>query len=157
MAHSKEIEAFKEALEREKSRVLALEAVQTSMQTAHRDIVSRLQDTFDQEMEALKNNVDSAHGEQVQELQSLLEERHKRVSRDTSAGQLLLVGDCPKKDVFRAVRVKSAVLRCCARFAGVMWGLVRRYRAMCVYIALGRRAANNSHSSDNCRSKFAHV
>ena len=51
------------------------------MQTAHRDIVSRMQENFDQEMEGLRNNVDSAHGEQVQELQSLLEERHKRVSR----------------------------------------------------------------------------
>lgn len=121
MAHSKEIEAFKEALERGKSRVLALEAVQTSMQTAHRDIVSRLQDTFDQEMEALKNNVDSAHGEQVQELQSLLEERHKRVSRDTSAGQLLLVGDCPKKDVFRAVKFKE---RCLDMLCAILWNYV---------------------------------
>ena len=80
MAHAKEIGAFKEALEREKSRVLALEAVQASMQTAHRDIVSRMQENFEQEMEGLRNNVDSAHGEQVQELQSLLEDRHKMVS-----------------------------------------------------------------------------
>ena len=79
-AHAKEIDAFKEALEREKSRVLALEAVQASMQTAHRDIVSRMQENFEQEMEGLRNNVDSAHGEQVQELQSLLEDRHKMVS-----------------------------------------------------------------------------
>ena len=50
------------------------------MQTAHRDIVSRMQEKFEQEMEGLRNNVDSAHGEQVQELQSLLEDRHKMVS-----------------------------------------------------------------------------
>ena len=80
MAHAKEIDAFRKALEREKSRVLALEAVQASMQTAHRDIVSRMQENFGQEMEGLRNNVDSAHGEQVQELQSLLEDRHKMVS-----------------------------------------------------------------------------
>ena len=80
MAHAKEIDAFKEALEREKSRVLALEAVQASMQTAHLDIVSRMQENFQQEVEGLRNNVDSAHGEQVQELQSLLEDRHKMVS-----------------------------------------------------------------------------
>ena len=76
------MDAFKEALEREKSRVLALEAVQVSMQTAHRDIVSRMQENFDQEMEGVRNKVDSAHGEQVQELQSLLEERHKMVGRE---------------------------------------------------------------------------
>ena len=80
MAHAKEIDAFRNELEREKSRVLALEAVQASMQTAHRDIVSRMQENFEQEMEGLRNNVDSAHGEQVQELQSLLEDRHKMVS-----------------------------------------------------------------------------
>lgn len=78
------MDAFKEALEREKSRVLALEAVQVSMQTAHRDIVSRMQENFDQEMEGVRNKVDSAHGEQVQELQSLLEERHKMVGREIS-------------------------------------------------------------------------
>ena len=50
------------------------------MQTAHRDIVSRMQENFEQKMEGLRNNVDSAHGEQVQELQSLLEDRHKMVS-----------------------------------------------------------------------------
>ena len=50
------------------------------MQTAHRDIVSRMQENFEQEMKGLRNNVDSAHGEQVQELQSLLEDRHKMVS-----------------------------------------------------------------------------
>lgn len=83
-AHTKEMDAFKEALEREKSRVLALEAVQVSMQTAHRDIVSRMQENFDQEMEGVRNKVDSAHGEQVQELQSLLEERHKMVGREIS-------------------------------------------------------------------------
>lgn len=76
------MDAFKEALEREKSRVLALEAVQVSMQTAHRDIVSRMQENFDQEIEGVRNKVDSAHGEQVQELQGLLEERHKMVGRE---------------------------------------------------------------------------
>lgn len=81
VAHSKEIDSFKDALERGKSRVLALEAVQASMQTAHRDIVQRMQENFDKEMESVQKNVDSAHGEQVQELQSLLEERHKRVGR----------------------------------------------------------------------------
>ena len=79
VAHAKEVDALKELLEREKSRVVALEAVQTSMRTAHRDMVSRMQDNFEQEMAGLRNNVDSAHGQQVQELQSLLEERHKRV------------------------------------------------------------------------------
>lgn len=86
VAHAKEIDAFKVALEREKSRVLALEAVQSSMQTTHHDIVSRMQDKYDQEMEVLRSNVDSAHGKQVLELQSLLEERHKKVSLDRAWG-----------------------------------------------------------------------
>ena len=73
------MEVFQEALEREKSRVVALEAVQASMQTAHRDIVSHMQDNFDQEMEGLRNKVDAAHGEQVQQLRDILEDRHKQV------------------------------------------------------------------------------
>lgn len=81
MAHAKEMEGFQEALAREKSRVVALEAVQASMQTAHRDIVSRMQREFDQEIEGLRNKVDSAHGEQVMKLQDLLEDRHKKVGR----------------------------------------------------------------------------
>lgn len=85
MAHTKEMEGFQEALAREKSRVVALEAVQASMQTAHRDIVSRMQRDFDQEIEGLRNKVDAAHGDQVMELQDLLEDRHKKV-RSANAG-----------------------------------------------------------------------
>lgn len=85
MAHTKEMEGFQEALAREKSRVVALEAVQASMQTAHRDIMSRMQRDFDQEIEGLRNKVDAAHGDQVMELQDLLEDRHKKV-RSANAG-----------------------------------------------------------------------
>lgn len=87
MAHTKEMEGFQEALAREKSRVVALEAVQASMQTAHRDIMSRMQRDFDQEIEGLRNKVDAAHGDQVMELQDLLEDRHKKVrSANTGYG-----------------------------------------------------------------------
>ena len=80
-AHRRELEKFKAELEQEKARVLAVEAVNSSLEGAHMEEVERLNRDFKEEVEALRNIMDSSHGDQVKELRDLLEERHRKVSQ----------------------------------------------------------------------------
>lgn len=80
-AHKNEIESYQTALEEEKARVLALEAVQGSLQTAHKEIMEKAKDESDRQVENLQALMDAAHGNQVKELQDLIENQHKEVNK----------------------------------------------------------------------------
>lgn len=70
---------YEAALEEEKARVLALEAVQASLQTTHKEIMDKAKEESDLKIESLQALMDAAHGNQVQQLQDLIEEQHKEV------------------------------------------------------------------------------
>lgn len=79
-AHKLELQSYQTALEEEKARVLSLEAVQASLQTAHREIMEKSKDESDRQIEQLQTLMDAAHGDQVKELQDAVADQHKQVS-----------------------------------------------------------------------------
>ena len=81
-AHRKELEMYQESLESEQARVLALEAVQASLEVTHKEIVEKMKEEHEKEMNTVKNIVDAVHGDQVRELQDLLEQNHRQVRYD---------------------------------------------------------------------------
>ena len=62
---------------------MALEAVQASLETAHKEVVEKMAQEHERQLNTVKNIVDSVHGDQVRELQQVLDEQHQQVGSTT--------------------------------------------------------------------------